>query len=112
MVYLIDKVAMKTTDAAKFRRWAAELRPETERLKTEGHREFIRRRVHDWVLYLSIKSVHVPTATELADTTDWMQRLLAEESTSLPVLTLLAESARTRKTRNLATSRRDRRDPH
>lgn len=105
VVDLVDKIAMKTTDPAEFRQWSAELLPETDRLKTEGNREFIRRRIHDWLFYLSIKNGQVPAPAELADVTDWMQRILAEESTSLPVLTLLAESGSTKKIRNVAKNR-------
>lgn len=47
----------------------------------------------------------VPTPAELAGVTDWMQRLLADRSTSLPVLAVLAEHGSTRKIRNVATNR-------
>jgi hypothetical protein len=61
VVDLVDKIAMKTTDPAEFRQWSAELLPETDRLGTEANREFIRRRVHDWLFYLSIKDGQMPT---------------------------------------------------
>ena len=96
---------MKVTGPAEFRQWSAELLPEIDQLKTEQFREFIRRRIHDWLFYLSIKDGHVPTPAELAKVTDWMQRLLAEESTSPAVLALLAESANSKKTRNIAKNR-------
>ncbi|QEV17997.1 hypothetical protein [Streptomyces alboniger] len=105
VVALVDRIAMKATGPAEFRQWSAGLLPETDRLKAEGNREFIRRRVHDWLLYLSIENGHVPTPAELAEATNWMQRLLAERVTSPEVLALLAESAHTRKTRNVAGNR-------
>ncbi|MEU9117907.1 hypothetical protein AB0D04_40855 [Streptomyces sp. NPDC048483] len=105
VVALVDKIAMKVTGPAEFRQWSAELLPEIDQLKTEGWREFIRRRIHDWLFYLSIKDGHVPTPVELAQVTDWMQRLLAEESTSPAVLVLLAESGNRKKTRNIAKNR-------
>jgi hypothetical protein len=71
----------------------------------EGNRTFVRHRIQDWLLYLSSKAGHTPTPDELAEVTDWMQRTLAQESTSLPILTLLAEHGRTRKIRNVATHR-------
>lgn len=104
VVDLVDKIAMKTAGPAEFGRWAAEILPETDRL-SEGNREFIRQRVRDWLCYLSIKDGQVPTPAELAGVTDWMQRRLADESTSLPVLTLLAESGSTKKIRNIAKNR-------
>ncbi|MFI0730307.1 hypothetical protein ACH4S9_14960 [Streptomyces sp. NPDC021225] len=105
VVALVDKIAMKVTGSAEFRQWSAALLPEIDQLKAEGYREFIRRRIHDWLFHLSIKDGHTPTPAELAKVTDWMQRRLAEHSMSPAVLTLLAESGRTRKTRNIAQNR-------
>jgi hypothetical protein len=110
VVEFVDKMAMKATDAAGFRQWSAELLPETDRLKTASNREFIRRRVRDWLFYLSIKDGQGPEPAALAEVTDGMQRVLAEESTSLPVLTLLAESGSTKKIRNVAKNRAGSRD--
>ncbi|MEU7486908.1 hypothetical protein [Streptomyces sp. NPDC042319] len=105
VVALVDRIAMKATGPAEFRRWSAELLPEIDQLKAEGYREFIRRRIHDWLFYLAIEDGHVPTPAELAEVTDWMQRLLAEVSMSPAVLALIAESANTKKTRNIAKNR-------
>ncbi|MFI0370838.1 hypothetical protein ACH35V_23455 [Actinomadura sp. 1N219] len=41
----------------------------------------------------------------MASITDWMQRLIATKSTSLPVLAMLAETGSTKKTRNIARNR-------
>lgn len=105
VVCLIDTIAVKTAGPAEFHRWSAGLTPELDRFQDEGNREFIRRRIHDWAFYLSIRHGHLPTPSDLADVTDWMQRLLAEESTSPPVLALLAESGSTGKIRNIANNR-------
>ncbi|WLQ53095.1 hypothetical protein P8A21_38885 [Streptomyces poriferorum] len=105
VVALVDTIAMKATGPAEFRQWSAELLPEINQLKTEGSREFIRRRIHDWLLWLSIEDGHVPTPVELVKATDWMQRVLAEESTSPAVLALLAESGSSKKIRNIAKNR-------
>ncbi|WP_055699525.1 MULTISPECIES: hypothetical protein [Streptomyces] len=105
VVALVDEIAGKATGPAEFRRWSDELLPEIERLKAEGNREFIRRRIHDWLFYLSVKDGHVPTPAELAEVTDWMQRYLAEWSRSPAVLAVVAESANTKKTRNIAKNR-------
>ncbi|MFD8494897.1 hypothetical protein [Amycolatopsis sp. NPDC059657] len=105
VVALVDEIARQATDPASFEHWAAELLPALDHLKAEGHRAFIRHRVRDWSLYLSVAEGQVPTAAELAEITDWMQRLLAEETTSAPVLDLLAESGSTKKIRNIAKSR-------
>ncbi|GLY72962.1 hypothetical protein [Actinoallomurus iriomotensis] len=104
VVALVDDIAMKTGDAAEFRHWAAGLMPEVDRL-ADGHREFLHRRVHDWTVYLALMAGRAPAAAELAGVTDWMQRKLATESTSPPVLALLAGTGRTRKIRNIAGNR-------
>jgi hypothetical protein len=105
VVDLVDKIAIGSTDPVDFQRWSAELLPEIDQLKTEGNRRFVHRRIHDWTCYLATKAGHTPTPAELSDITDGMQRTIAEESTSLPILTLLAETGRTKKIRNIARNR-------
>lgn len=110
VVALVDEIAYEVNGPDEFRQWAAELLPELDRLKTESFREFIRRRIDDWLFHLSVKDGHVPTPAELAEVTDWMQRHLAQWSTSPAVLAVVAESARTKKTRNIAKNRADSRE--
>ncbi|MFD4479662.1 hypothetical protein ACFWPU_26610 [Streptomyces sp. NPDC058471] len=105
VVALVDEIAYEVTGPDEFRQWSDGLLPEIDRLPVEGHREFIRRRIHDWLFHLSVKDGHVPTPAELAEVTDWMQRHLAEWSTSPAVLAVVADSARTKKTRNIAKNR-------
>ncbi|MEU0303143.1 hypothetical protein ABZ252_27370 [Streptomyces sp. NPDC006175] len=105
VVALVDTIAMKVTGPDEFRQWSTGLLPEIDRLKAEGHRAFIRRRIHDWLFCLSVKGGHVPTPAELAKATGWMQRVLAEESTSPAVLALLAGSGSSKKIRNIARNR-------
>ncbi|MEU8958083.1 hypothetical protein AB0C93_27710 [Streptomyces sp. NPDC048518] len=110
VVALVDDVAHEVSGPDEFRQWSDELLPEFDRFTEESHREFVRRRVHDWLLYLTVKDGHVPTADELAEVTDWMQRHLAEYARSPEVLAVVAESARTKKTRNLAKNRANSRE--
>ncbi|WP_030685601.1 hypothetical protein [Streptomyces sp. NRRL B-1347] len=105
VVALVDRIVMQMTGPAEFRQWSAELLPEIDQLEAEAYREFIRRRIHDWLFYLSVEDGHVPTAVELAKVTYWMQRVLAEQSTSPEVLTLLAGSGCSKKIRNIAKDR-------
>ncbi|MBJ3809298.1 hypothetical protein [Streptomyces flavofungini] len=105
VVALVDRIAMQMTGPAEFRQWSAELLPEIDRLPAEGYREFIRRRIHDWLFYLSVEDGHMPTPVELANVTYWMQRVLAEQSTSPAVLALLAGSGCSKKIRNIAKDR-------
>ncbi|MEU6839405.1 hypothetical protein ABZ941_29575 [Streptomyces rubiginosohelvolus] len=111
VVALVDEIAMRTAGPAEFREWASGLLPEIDGLEGEGHREFIRRRIRDWLFHLSVQDGHVPTTAELAEVTDWMQRTLAEGSRSPAVLALLAESGRRKKTRNVAANRARSREP-
>ncbi|MGW4176291.1 hypothetical protein [Streptomyces rubiginosohelvolus] len=111
VVALVDEIAMRTAGPAEFREWASGLLPEIDGLEGEGHREFVRRRIRDWLFHLSVQDGHVPTTAELAEVTDWMQRTLAEGSRSPAVLALLAESGRRKKTRNVAANRARSREP-
>ncbi|KAB2352522.1 hypothetical protein [Actinomadura rudentiformis] len=105
VVHFVDTIAMKAADAAEFQQWAAGISPETQLLKAKGSRRFVQRRIQDWTMYLEIKAGRKPTDAELTNATDWMQRLIATESTSLPILTLLAEKGRTSKIRRIAKNR-------
>ncbi|WP_089311023.1 hypothetical protein [Actinomadura mexicana] len=107
VVHLVDEVAKRSADPSGFQRWAAALMPELGRLDAEGHGPFVRRRVHDWSVYLTIEGGRIPASADLAATTPWMQRMLAEKATSPPILTLLTEGGATRKIRNIARQRAD-----
>ncbi|WP_327380367.1 hypothetical protein [Streptomyces sp. NBC_01212] len=111
VVALLDMIAAKATGPAEFRQWSAGLLPEIGRLRTEEYREFLHRRIQDWVFHLSVKDGHVPAPAELANVTDWMQRVVAEESTSPDVLDLLAGSGSSKKIRNIAKNRAGTRKP-
>jgi hypothetical protein len=105
VVALVDSIAMKTDDPTDFRQWAVGLMPEIDQLTTDGHRRFLHRRIHDWTIYLNIMTGRTPAAAEMASVTDWMQRKIATESTSLPVLAMLTETGSTKKIRNIARNR-------
>lgn len=105
VVAFVDKIAMTATDPAAFEQWAARILPETDRFTTEAYREFVRQRVRDWLFYLSVRDGHTPAPAEVAGVTHWMQRRLADDSTPLPVLMLLAEYGVTKKIRNVAKNR-------
>jgi len=105
VVALIDAVAPTMSGPTEFERWAASLGPELDHLSTSTERDFVRLRIHDWTVYLAIAAGDTPTVSNLAATTNWMQHLLASESTSPAILTMLAESGNTRKIRNTAQNR-------
>lgn len=110
VVALVDEIATQATGPAAFRRWSAGLLPTIDRLAAESDRAFIRRRIQDWLFCLTVEDGHVPTPDELAQVTDWMQRHLAEWSRSPEVLAVVAGSARTKKTRNIAKNRANSRE--
>lgn len=110
VVALVDEIATQATGPAAFRQWSAGLLPTIDRLAAEWDRAFIRRRIQDWLFCLTVEDGHVPTPDELAQVTDWMQRHLAEWSRSPEVLAVVAGSARTKKTRNIAKNRADSRE--
>jgi hypothetical protein len=105
VVELMDRIAMKTDGPTDFRQWAVGLMPEIDQLTTDGHRRFLHRRIHDWTIYLTVMTGRTPAAAEMASVTDWMQRRIATESTSLPVLAMLTETGSTKKIRNIARNR-------
>jgi hypothetical protein len=105
VVELVDRIAMKIDDPTDFRQWAAGLMPEIDQFTKDGHRGFLHRRIHDWTIYLTVMTGHTPAAAEMAGVTDWMQRRIAAESTSLPVLAMLTETGNTKKIRNIAGNR-------
>jgi hypothetical protein len=105
VVKFVDDIATRATDPVEFQRWTAELIPEIYLFKAEGNRRFLQYRIRDWTIYLTINAGQTPTPAELTDTTSWMQRKIAEESICLSVLTVLAESGRTKKIRNIARNR-------
>ncbi|MFB9928109.1 hypothetical protein ACFORO_36045 [Amycolatopsis halotolerans] len=105
VVDLVDHVAGETADPAEFRRRAAEIVEEADRLVPVKDREFVRQRVRDWELWLETENGRVPDVAGLASSSDWMQRRLADFSASPQLLALLAEHGRTRKIRNTAANR-------
>ncbi|GGP89089.1 hypothetical protein [Streptomyces melanogenes] len=104
VVALVDRIAMRVTGPVEFRQWSAEVLSEIEQFKGEGYREFIRRRIHGWLFYLSIEDGQVPTPVAWAKVTYGMQRVLAEQSASPEVLALLAGSG-SKKIRHIARDR-------
>jgi hypothetical protein len=105
IVELVDSIAMRADDPTDFHQWAVGLMQEIDQLMADAHRRFLHRRIHDWMIYLTIMTGRTPAAAEMASVTDWMQRRIATESTSLPVLAMLTETGSTKKIRNIARNR-------
>ncbi|ATY13808.1 hypothetical protein CU254_27795 [Amycolatopsis sp. AA4] len=105
VVELVDQVARETADPAEFRRRAAGIVAEADRLGPVKDREFVRQRARDWEVWLETENGRVPDVAELESVSDWMQRRLADFSASRQVLAVMAEHGRTKKIRNTAANR-------
>ncbi|MEV6979509.1 hypothetical protein [Kitasatospora sp. NPDC093806] len=70
---------------------------------------FAARRLREWLLLAAIARGEPWDRAALASATDWLQRTLAEVTTSREALTYLATEGRTRRARNTATTRLRRR---
>lgn len=103
VVALIDTAAAALTDPVRFEQWATDLSPELDALTSSKQRAFVDQRIHDWTVHRRINSGEVPS--DLTTVSDWMQRILAAESTAPAVLALLAETGNTKKIRNVARAR-------
>jgi hypothetical protein len=66
---------------------------------------FVVRRIEEWQLFKQISEDDVSKLSALPDASDWLQRKVAEESSSQPTLELLAEAGRTKRVRNMANQR-------
>ncbi|HEU5427417.1 MAG TPA: hypothetical protein VFU74_11115 [Actinocrinis sp.] len=86
-------------DDDQFAQWAAQTAT-----RVEGHAPLVRR-LRDWTTLKAINAGQPIDGAALADATDWLQRTLAETTTSSAALTILAESGRTRRVRNTASIR-------
>lgn len=60
VIALVDEIARKASGPAEFGQWSAGLLPEIDRNGTEKFREFIHRRIHDWLFHLSLRDGHRP----------------------------------------------------
>lgn len=68
-------------------------------------REFLERRLSEWLLYRDLVDAEVASQDQLHDASDWLQRRLVEGSVSRAVLEALAEVGRTKRVRNTAKSK-------
>ncbi|WP_224284862.1 hypothetical protein [Streptomyces sp. LS1784] len=66
---------------------------------------FAVRRLRDWALLRAMTLDEPWEEEQLLAAENWLQAHLAEKSPAVPVLSLLAESGRTRRSRNIASSR-------
>lgn len=92
----IDRKASSLPTAAGLAEWASAI------LEPVAGYDFVVRRIEEWILFKRISENNVEELPALREATDWLQRKVADESTSQPALELLADAGRTKRVRNAA----------
>ncbi|MFE3453266.1 hypothetical protein ACFXJ8_30510 [Nonomuraea sp. NPDC059194] len=95
----LDRRATQLLTDAGFPGWADAM------ATVVGEKEFLIRRLHEWILMRSIAMGGPLTAEELVAASDWFQRTAAQMLTSRAALGLLASKGRTRRVRATASLR-------
>ncbi|MFD0265506.1 hypothetical protein ACFVGY_02780 [Streptomyces sp. NPDC127106] len=95
----LDRRATQLLADAAFPAWADAM------AAALGDRVFAVRRLREWTLLRAIGRGETWTAAELTAASDWCQRTAARLLTASDALSLLADSARTRRVRNAAAQR-------
>lgn len=91
-----DGVADDGSGDDRFAAWSARLAA-----VVDGHSQLLRR-LRDWALLKEIHAGQPVAAAQLAEATDWLQRVVAETANSAEVLAALAAMGRTRRVRGVA----------
>lgn len=97
LVEVIDRRGASMS-AVEFERWAAGL------LTGSRARPFVQSRVGEWLIYNRLGSDE-SAVSDLLKASDWLQRKVADESTSREVLVALADGGRTKRVRSSAGQR-------
>ncbi|MDT4986836.1 MAG: hypothetical protein QOI74_930 [Micromonosporaceae bacterium] len=95
----VDHRASQLRSAASFAAWTATI----SELLDPG--SFIMRRIEEWQLFKRVVEGGDVDAAALADSSNWLQRKVVEETTSVPALTAIGQAGRTRRLRNLARTK-------
>lgn len=98
LTLLVDRRA-EGLEPAAFAAWAAPV------LDAVGRDGFVARRVQEWALFKALQSGGPVDRAALAAASNWLQRKVVEEADSAAVLTVLGETGRTKRVRNLAKTR-------
>ncbi|MGE7383900.1 hypothetical protein ACQKM2_00170 [Streptomyces sp. NPDC004126] len=99
----LDRRAVRLRPGAAFQDWARALHR-----VLDGH-AFPDRRLREWTLLKAVEAGAGWSRAELAAASDWCQRTAAQSPAPDEALALLAASGRTRRVRNTAARRLDRR---
>lgn len=99
----LDRSAVRLPPGAAFHDWARALHR-----VLDGH-AFPARRLREWTLLKAVEAGGEWSRAELAAASDWCQRTAARSPAPDEALALLAASGRTRRVRNAAARRLDRR---
>ncbi|MGH3801033.1 MAG: hypothetical protein ACRDTD_13010 [Pseudonocardiaceae bacterium] len=95
----IDRQASVLNSRSSYENWANRV------VDLMSQHDFLVCRIKEWKLFKGIMEDGVGSVDALRDASDWLQRKVAQDATSRAVLEKLAEVGRTKRVRNIASSR-------
>jgi hypothetical protein len=95
----VDHRASQLRSAESFAAWTAGI---SDLLSRDG---FIVRRMREWQIFKRVVEGGDVDAAALAESSNWLQRKVVEEATSVTALTAMGEAGRTKRVRNLARTK-------
>jgi hypothetical protein len=99
----LDHKAVALGDGDALAEWSRRIAPALDR------HELPKRRLRDWSLFTAIAAGRPWSATDLVESSNWLQRKVAEHTGSPEALAVFAEQGRTNRVRTSARSRLNRR---
>ncbi|MEY9844822.1 hypothetical protein ABH940_001892 [Streptacidiphilus sp. BW17] len=94
----LDRRASALLESPEYASWAQAMAGIVE------PRPFLVQRLHEWSLFRAVALAQPWIPSALTDSSDWLQRKIAESLDSSDALAVLAETGRTRRVRNTARS--------
>ena len=95
----IDRQASILCSRSSYSAWTAQV------VDLMSQHNFLIRRMEEWKLFKEIMEVGIGNVDALRNASDWLQRKVSQDAVSRAVLEKLAEIGRTKRVRNLASSR-------
>jgi len=92
----LDRRATDLLESPEYITWAQSMTRVLE------PRPFLVQRLHEWSLFRAVALAQPWAPDALTDSSDWLQRKIAESLDSADALAVLAETGRTRRVRNTA----------
>ncbi|MGH3693493.1 MAG: hypothetical protein ACRDRX_05765 [Pseudonocardiaceae bacterium] len=99
LVNHIDRQASVLNSCSSYDGWVSRI---VDLISRHG---FLVSRIKEWRIFKEVIDGGIGNVDELCDASDWLQRKVAHEATSRAVLETLARVGRTKRVRNIASSR-------